>query len=179
MKNILINFAATSSEKQDLFGSLGINWQLLLLQTIAFLILLFILRKWVYPPLVNMLDRREEAVRASADAAMEAEKQAAEAEARTAELLDEAKKEASEIVATARDEAARSADETHRKAEAKAEAMLKSAKDELNKEIEAAKKDLKDETLDLVALATGKVLEEKVDAKKDSALISKALKEAK
>ena len=58
-----------------------------------------------------MLDKRDDAVRASADAAMEAEKHAAEAEARTAELLDEAKQEAADIVSTAKEEAAKSVED--------------------------------------------------------------------
>ncbi len=179
MDTILTQFAATAGEQQDLFGSLGIDWRLLALQTLAFLILLAILKKFVYPPLVSMLDQRDEAVKASADAAMEAERQAAEAEARTAELLDEAKREASEIVATAREEANKLAETTQKKAETRAENMLENARDEISKEIEGAKSALRSEALELVALATGSVLGEKVDAKKDKALIEKALKEAK
>ena len=62
METILTQFAsaeAHAAEKADLFSSLGIDWKLLILQTVAFLILLVILRKWVYPPLAAMLDKRE------------------------------------------------------------------------------------------------------------------------
>ncbi len=170
--------AATEEPSADLFSALGIDWTLLGLQVLAFLILLAFLKKFVYPPLVSMLDKREESVKASADAAMEAERHAAEAEARTAELLNEAKKEAAEIVATAREEASVAAEAMHDKSEKKAAAMIDSAKDEISKEIEGAKKALQSEALELVAMATGKVLEEKIDAKKDSALIKKALKGA-
>ena len=54
METILTQFAsaeAHAAEKADLFSSLGIDWKLLILQTVAFLILLVIIRKWVYPPL--------------------------------------------------------------------------------------------------------------------------------
>lgn len=175
----LVTIGATAEPSGDLFSSLGINWTLLGLQTLAFLILLFILKKLVYPPLVAMLDKREDAIKASADAAMEAERQAAEAESRTAELFDDAKKEAAAIVATARDEASRLAEDTHEKTQAKADAMLKTAQDEISKEIEGAKSALQSEAMELVAMATGKVLDEKIDTKKDGALIEKALKEAK
>ena len=175
----LVTVASTSEQGGDLFSSLGINWTLLGLQTVAFLILLFILKKFVYPPLVAMLDKRDDAVRASADAAMEAEKHAAEAEARTAELLDEAKQEAAEIVSTAKEEAAKSVEDATKKAEAKADAMLASARDELNKEVASAKKALATETIGLVAEASGKILGDKVDAKKDAEIIAKALKGSK
>lgn len=110
---------------------------------------------------------------------MQAEKQAALSQEETAKLLDKAKKAAAEIVATARDEASSLAELAQKKAEAKSEALLVSARDEISKEIENAKRDLKADTLQLVALATEKVIHEKVDFKKDSGLIEKALKEAK
>ena len=61
MKNILLQFASTApSDGGDMFLSLGIDWKLLILQSVAFLILLFILKKFVYPPLVAMLDKHAE-----------------------------------------------------------------------------------------------------------------------
>ena len=64
MEILLTQFAAAEAhaEKADLFGSLGIDWKLLVLQTIAFLILLAILRKFVYPPLVAMLPRVDRSI---------------------------------------------------------------------------------------------------------------------
>ncbi len=56
--------------------------------------------------------------------------------------------------------------------------MIKEAHNTIAQEIENAKKDLHNSTLELVAEATGKVLGEKIDAKKDTKLISEALEEA-
>ena len=175
MNTVLQQFGTAAAEHSDLFGSLGINWTLLVLQVVAFLILLLILKKFVYPPLLSMLDKRDEAVRASADAAMEAEKNAAEAEARTAELIDEAKKEAIQIVATAKEEANDTADAINKKAEHRAEALVLAAKEEIAKEVDNAKQAIKSDTLDLVAMATSKVAEVKIDTTADKKLIEKAL----
>ena len=57
--------------------------------------------------------------------------------------------------------------------------MLASARDELNKEVASAKKALATETIGLVAEASGKILGDKVDAKKDAEIIAKALKGSK
>ena len=180
MKNILLQFASTApSDGGDMFSSLGIDWKLLILQSVAFLILLFILKKFVYPPLVAMLDKHDETVRASQKAAEEAKKHAEEAEEKTADLLKDARKEAADMLASARDEATELVEDAHKKASAKADAMMNSARDEITKEISKAKQDLQSETLDLVALATAKVLDEKVDSKKDGSLISKSIEELK
>ena len=65
--NNLILFANTEAtgEKTDLFSSIGIDWKLLALQTLAFLILLWFLKKFVYPSLVAMLDKREAQIKES------------------------------------------------------------------------------------------------------------------
>lgn len=179
MKYLLLqaqNLANTAQPNGDLMSSLGIDWALLGYQTLAFLLLLLILKRFVYPPLLNMLDKRDELIKASADAAMQAEQQASEAEARTAEMVARARQDAAEIVETAKQEAVEVASLIHEKAEARAEALIVSARDELSKEVESAKKLLKQETIELVALATGKVLEEKIDTKQDIQLIEKVIR---
>lgn len=175
----ITQFAAAHAEKADLFQSLGIDWKMLALQTAAFLILLAVLKKWVYPPLVAMLDQREAELQASAKAARTAQKEAEAAEAKTAALLKEARAEAGAIVAAARDEAAEVVEAAHQKATDKAEALLQSARDDITKEVETAKKTLHAETIELVAAATGTVLRQKVDATADTQLIQSAVKEAR
>ncbi len=178
MNYILTQFASAPAGKADLFSSIGVDWKLLGLQILAFLILLAVLKKWVYPPLVAMLDKRDAEVRESAEAAQAAKREAEAAEAKTAQLLKEARTEAAGIVATARAEAAEVVELAHKKAVDKADALVEAAREEISKEIETAKKTLHNETLELVAEATGVVLKEKVTTKTDAKLIEQALKEA-
>lgn len=179
MEKILTQFASAEPAKADLFGSLGIDWKVLILQTIAFLILLAILRKWVYPPLAAMLEKREKDLRAADKAAKSARENADKAEKMTNELMRKARVEASDIVAAAREEAAMVVEDAGAKAVAKSEAIVKAAQDEIAKEVENARKTLHNETLELVAEAAGKVLGEKIDAKIDAKVIAAAVKEAR
>lgn len=64
------------------------------------------------------------------------------------------------------------------KARLKAEAIAASSLEEINKEVLAAKKMLRNETLDLVALATQKVVGKTVSDTIDASLIETSLKEA-
>lgn len=179
MEYILTQFANTSVEQADLFGSLGIDWRTLLLQTLAFLILLVILKKWVYPPLVAMLDRHDANMRESAEAAQVVKKEAQAAEEKTVKLLREARKEAADIVATARTEATEVVELAHKKAIDRADALVETARGEIVKEVESAKKALHNETLELVAEATGVVLKKKINTKVDAKLIEQAMKEVR
>ena len=94
------------AEKADIFTSLGIDWQMLILQLVGFLLLVFILSRWVYPWLMKSVDERQEKIEAASKAAEEAKQAAANAEEKTAELLEVARKEAADIVNTARLESA-------------------------------------------------------------------------
>ena len=68
--NFLQQFAAENTEASgDLLGALGIKWEMLLLQIIAFIILVWLLGKFVYPYLMKPVDKRQADIESSAKAA--------------------------------------------------------------------------------------------------------------
>jgi F-type H+-transporting ATPase subunit b len=171
--------AATTEQSGDVFSALGIDWRLLVLQIIAFLILVFLLGKFVYPWLMKQVDERQAAIEAAAKAATEAQASAAESQDRVTELLAEARAQAAEIVDTAKIEASSMLSASEERARSTAEKIAAEAQANVDKSIETAKRELHDETLDLIALATEKVIHTKLDTKADAALIASALKEIK
>jgi F-type H+-transporting ATPase subunit b len=178
--DFLRTFAAeTADANGGLFGALGIDWRLLTLQIVAFLILVWVLGKFVYPWLMKSVDERQANIEAASKAAQKAEEAAAETQEETAKLLAQARKEAAEIVSTAKLEAAELSSTSEKKAKATAEKIVADAHEQLDKDVAAAKRELHNETLELVALATGKVVGKTFEAKADKSLITDALKEAK
>lgn len=177
MTNPLYNFAATEHASGDIFTSLGISGQMLLFQGVAFLILVFVLSKWVFPPLMKVVDSRQEAIEAGTKAAEEAEKKAAEAEEQLQKLMKEARTEAKEIVMTAKDEANAMIADSESKAKVRAEKIVKDAHDQLEKDVIAARKALHNDTIELVALATEKVIGKSVTDSVDKKIIADAVKE--
>lgn len=173
--NFLQQFAATAEPSGDLFGALGIDWRLLILQIVAFIILVWLLGKFVYPYLMKSVDKRQEDIESAAKAAKEAQKNASESNEETARLLAEARKEAADIVATAKLEATEMSATSEAKARSTAEAIVNDAQAQLAKDIDKAKRELHDETLDLVAFATAKVVGEVNDTKADETIIKQAL----
>jgi F-type H+-transporting ATPase subunit b len=161
----------------DIFTSLGINGQMLLFQAVSFLILVFVLAKWVFPVLLKVVDERQELIEAGARAAQEAEKKAAEAEEQVKKALIEARSEAKDIVATAKDEAVAMITASEDKAKQRAEKIVADAHDQLEKDVIAARKALHNDTIELVALATEKVVGKIVDESVDKKIIAEAVKE--
>ncbi|HEV7952149.1 MAG TPA: hypothetical protein VGO98_02140, partial [Candidatus Saccharimonadales bacterium] len=111
--------------------------------------------------------------------ATEAEKKATEAKDAVEKLMKQARIEAGEIVATAKEEAAATLEAAETKSKTAAERIVADAHVQIDKDIVAAKKALHNETLELVALATEKVIGKTVTPKIDDAVVSAAIKGVK
>jgi F-type H+-transporting ATPase subunit b len=177
--SVLTQFANTETAAGggDIFTTLGIDWRLLILQIVAFVILVWLLGKFVYPFLMKSVDERQAKIEESVKAAQEAEKNAESAQDEIAKLLKEARVEAKEIVATAKDEATAMVAASDEKAKSRAEKIVADAKDQLSKDVIAARKQLHNDTIELVAMATEKVVGATVTDKIDDKVIANAVKE--
>lgn len=176
MNHYLSTFAQTeTAEKANMFEALGIDWKLLILQSVAFLLLVWLLGKFVYPKLIKMIDDRQAKIDESVQAAETAQKKAEAAETAVEDELAKARKESATIIETARQEAADVAAAAEKKAQAKAEHIVKEAKAELDSEITKARQALRKETIELVGLATERIIKKKLDTTTDAALIRDAL----
>ena len=170
--------AAPQVASEGIFSALGINWMMLIFQIVAFLILVWLLGKFVYPWLLKSVDERQEKIEAASKAAAEAQTAAADAEARVEKLLKKARAEAADIVATAKLESAAALSASEEKAKKRAEQIVADAQSEIAKEVISAKKALHNETIELVALATEKLVGSAVSKTIDESLIRDALKAA-
>jgi F-type H+-transporting ATPase subunit b len=171
--------ATTSTSSPGLFQALGIDWKLLVEQSVAFLILVAILAKFVYPPLMKAIDGRREQLEAGVKEAKEAGEALEKAEAKVAKLLEQARKDADDIIARSHQEAVAMVGEAEDKAKQRAEQIVKDARQQLQNDVSKARQALKAETVKLVAVATEQIIGQKLDNKQDSALIAQALSQEK
>jgi F-type H+-transporting ATPase subunit b len=168
-------FAETAESSTGLFDALGINVVLLIEQTIAFLILVAVLGKFVYPVLVKAIDGRRETIEAGLKEAAQSHQALEKAEAKADDVLVQARKDAEDLLARSHTQAAQVVADAEGKAKLRAEQIVADAKTQLEAEVRKARAALKKEAVVLVAAATEHVIGERVDAKKDSALIERAL----
>ena len=172
-------FAEAQSSSGDVFGSLGIDLKMLIFQIVAFIILIFVLTKWIFPVLLKAVDERQAKIEEGTKAAEEAEKNAAEAEKNIAKLLKEARTQASDIVSTAKTEAAGLVEKAETGAKTRADRIVAEAHEEIAKDVLAARKTLEKDTLNLVKQAAGLAGENVADEKLDTAVVKKAVEGAK
>jgi F-type H+-transporting ATPase subunit b len=175
--DLLTLFAATeeAASEAGLFQALGLDLKQLVINTIAFLILVAILGRFVYPVLIKSIDSRRQTIEAGLAEAKKSQEASEEAEKKIEALLADARKDADEIIARSHTEAQSMVSEAETKAKQRAEQLVADARAQLDAEVVKARAALKKDTLQLVALATEKVVSEKLDAGKDSKLIEAAI----
>lgn len=184
MERLFLQFASTAEkaeteESKDLLASLGIDWTLLIVQLVAFLILVWLLKKYVYPVLVKAIDDRQEKLDEAGKAAEHAEKKAQEAEAKIEAALKQARTEAADIVTTAKAEATQMVEKAESNAKSRSERIVAEAQEDIAKDVLAARKTLEKDTIDLVKRAAGLAVMGVADKELDSALIKKSVEKAK
>lgn len=154
---------------------LDINPGLIVWTIITFVILLFILSKTAWKPLVDALQAREQSIR---DALLKAEEAKKESERMLAEnnrALAGANEETARILKEGRELAEQMKTEIVAKAHESAKAMITHAKEDIQREKETALVQLKNEVADLAINAAEKILEETLDDSKQKKLVDKVL----
>lgn len=144
-------------------------------QIIVFVALVWLLRKYLYGPLNDLLQKRAERIAeglAAADAGLEARQKA---EKEIAAQLDEARVRAQEILAAAEKRAAELREEEINRARNEAALIVDSAREEVHAEAQRARQALRKEVADLAVLAAERILTAELDAKRHRKLIEDAI----
>jgi F-type H+-transporting ATPase subunit b len=142
---------------------------------VAFLITLFVLRKYAFGPIQKMIDERREQIRRSIDEADNAREEARGLLEEHKRLMQEARGQAETIIAEARK--TRESMETRMKEETETERQrrLEETRREIAAETARALDQIRSEVADLTLAATSIVVGRKLDSEGDRALISEAI----
>lgn len=159
-----------------LIGTFHIDYKILIAQMVNFAIVLFVLYKFAYKPLLKVMTDRTEKIEKGIKNAEEANKKLQETEKKEKEVLGNARKEAQAIIESAEKTAAKNKEELLNEAKKKSEEIVANTQKQLEEEKKKMMSEIKSEIADLVVAATGKVIDEKMDSGKDKEIINKALK---
>jgi F-type H+-transporting ATPase subunit b len=155
--------------------TLGIDVKLLTFQIIGFGVLVWFMSKYVFPALIRAVDERQKTIETGLKEAAEAHKALEAAESKADDVLIEARKQAEELLQRSHEEAADVLLGAEAKAKERADQIVVAARTTLAIDVRKAREALKKDMVSLVVAATERVVGEKIDAKKDSELIEKAL----
>lgn len=149
-------------------------------QTILFLVLLFLLRKYAWTPILNAVKKREDSIREGLKSAEEAKEQMRQLKEDNKALIADARAERDEILKSAREAKEKMIAEAKENAKKEGEKMIASAKDSIRSEKAAAIQELKNQVAELSLEIAEKIIQSELsDPAKQKELISSAMQEAK
>lgn len=144
----------------------------LIAQIINFLLLVVVLTKVAYKPLMKALQERQERIAASIDQADRAKTEAEQLKKEYQEQLARARAEAQSIVEKATRLAEQTKDEIIIAARAEHAKLLKEAQDEIARERQRALSELRGEVVTLSMAAAAKIIEKNLDSDTNSKLVA-------
>ncbi len=144
-------------------------------KSLTFLLLLFLLYKFAWKPILQALQEREKSIDTSLRRAERALAEARQIQAENERIRREAEQEAQRILREAREEAERLRQEELQKTRAQIQQMQAQARAEIEREKQGALDELRAVVADLAIQAAEKILRESLDADRQRRLVDQFL----
>jgi F-type H+-transporting ATPase subunit b len=144
---------------------------------LTFLVLLALLAKFAWRPLLQALDSRQESIRKSLDDAKQAKQELERLQTESAEIVRQARVEAESIVTRSRADAERLREEIKQKARTEADGIVKNAERQIQLETGRALQQIRREAVDLSVMIASKLIQRNLTREDNERLIEEALKQ--
>jgi len=159
--------------------AVGINWPGLLTQLISFIILFTLLKKFLYSPVIKMLEDRSGKIKSSLETAERVKQEAEKTTEVNETLMVKAREESQMLISEAREQARKIKDLEMEKSKEQIENERKRALDEIKSEQEKVINNIRSEFSGLAISAAEKIVEKEVNEKNHDQLINSFLEKAK
>ncbi len=146
--------------------------------TIAtFLVLVALLAKFAWRPLLEALDRRQALIRKSLDDAQKAKQELERLNVESQRILAVARAEADQILSITRSDANRFREELKQKAQVEAAGIVKNAERQIELETARALQQIRTEAVDISVAIASKLLERNVSKEDNERLIEETFRQ--
>ena len=144
---------------------------------LTFLVLLGLLAKFAWRPLLQALENRQDAIRKSLDDAQAARRELERLNQESAQILKEARVQADSIITQTRSDGDRLREELKQKARVEADTMVRNAERQIQLETARALQQIRHEAADLSVMIASKLLQRNLSKEDNERLIEDALKQ--
>jgi F-type H+-transporting ATPase subunit b len=156
-------------------GLYDINTGLSTWTLIVFAVLVFVLGRFAWGPILSAVEAREKGIQSAIDAAAKQNAEAARLLEEHREQLADARRQANELIAEGKAAGDNLRKEIEEKARAEAQGIAERARVEIERERDAALDVLRREAVDLALAAASRLIQENLDQAKDRALAEQYL----
>ena len=144
---------------------------------ITFLVLLALLAKFAWRPLLEALDTRQNAIRKSLDDAQQARQELERLNAESAQIIARSRQEADAIITQSRADGDRLREEIRQKARGEADLIVKNAERQIQLETSRAIEQIRHEAVDLSVMIASKIIQRNLTKEDNERLIDEALRQ--
>jgi F-type H+-transporting ATPase subunit b len=152
-------------------------WESFVFAIVAFLILLWLLSRYAFGPLINVMEKRREQVLNEMASAEQSRKEAEKFLAEQRQAMENVREEAAKILEQARKSSAKQAEEILAKASAEAARLKEEALRDIENEKKQAIASLRSQVSAMSVMIASKILEKQIDAQSQEQLIDQYLKD--
>ncbi len=156
---------------------LAINPGLIFWTAVTFLILLLLLKRFVWGPILDAVDRREQSLKIMFDNAEQSRKEAQELLERYERKLAQARKDVNKIIEEGKSKAGESADEIIAKARTEAADLLERAKVEIGRERDTAAAEIREHVVKISLKAAERLIQKTLQERDHRQFIEQAISE--
>lgn len=149
----------------------------LIVQVLVFAAFVLFTMKFVWPPLVNALEERQEKIADGLAAAERGQRELELAQHRVIDELRQAKAQASDIIEKANRRASQIVDEAKDAARLEGQKLVKIAEGQITQELNRAKDDLRKQVASLAVAGAERILQREIDEKANQALLNSLIEE--
>jgi F-type H+-transporting ATPase subunit b len=161
----------------SIIETLGLDWKLFLAQIINFAIVFFVLKRFVFKPIQDVLDKREKSIKKGLEDAREAETNLQMAESKYKEKLETARIESNKVVADAQEKHNVIVAKAKTDAQSESDKIVENTKIRVEDEEKKMASRVKKNVVDLTFLTTEKLLGKEVDKKTNKEFIENIVNE--
>lgn len=141
-------------------------------QFIVFFVLVWVVMRFIWPPLIRALDERRETIAEGLKAAEASVVAKAEAESEAVHLMQEARNEASQLIGRAQLSADNLVAKSREEAKLAGERELEAAHLKMEAELSQVRESLKAQVIELSLLGASKIVEKEVDRETHTKLLN-------
>jgi len=161
----------------ELTSTFHIELNFLFAQLINFTIVLLVLYKFAYKPILKVLNERTKKIEKGLKDSEEASKKLEEVSKKEKQILAKAREEAQAIISHGEESAKKSQKEILIQTENQSQKILQNAQKQIKEEKKKTITEIKKEVADLVVVTTEKMVGEKLDSSRDKEFIEKIIKQ--
>ena len=164
---------------QDLILQFGINWRIIVAQMVNFSILFIVLRKFVYKPLIEFLDKRRKTIEDGIALQQAATSEFQRAQEQGQQIISESRIEAKTIIETTKAKAQQLGQELSQEARQKSEELILQGRSSFDRERALALKQAQKDSAEFLKKALKTILNKSEISQADERAIAIGLEELK